>query len=305
MTSQRTLPVADQAQALRGLIRRLQTESPIPPADPLGSRRAFALAVTSGKGGVGKTNIALNLAIAIAQSGARTCLLDANLGLGNIDLLCGLNGYWNLSHVVTGARNVRDIVLDGPEGVQVVPGASGLSELADWPASAQLDVFRQLDQFEQSQDFLIIDTAAGIHRLAREFVDCCDYVLVVTTPEPTAIADAYASIKTLSTSNRPLLDVLVNQSESERQARLILERIQQTARSFLHADVSGAVSIPKDPAVTEAVAHRRPFLLSHPDSPASLAIQQLASNVRRLRESQTDRGPFFERMKRHHLGRTA
>jgi flagellar biosynthesis protein FlhG len=299
----------DQAQALRGLMQRLQSDRAEPTVAPR-SRRAFAIGVTSGKGGVGKTNIALNLAIALARLDAGTCLVDANLGLGNIDLLCGLNGYWNLSHVVSGARNVRDIVLAGPEGINVIPGASGLTELADCPASAQADLFRQLTEFEESHDFLVIDTSAGIHRPMREFLNACDLVLVVTTPEPTSIADSYALIKTLSGSDIPHLEVLVNQSDSAPQAHQVAERIQQTARMFLHLEVAAAGFVPKDPQVPAAVVRRRPFLIETPESPASAAIQQLAARLKRLFERQpaqttAERGSFFPRMQTHRVRRAA
>jgi flagellar biosynthesis protein FlhG len=204
MTYQTTRSGGDQAQALRGLMQRLQSDRPaIAVAAP--RRRACAIGVTSGKGGVGKTNIALNLAIALSQLKARTCLIDANLGLGNIDLLCGLNGYWNLSHVISGARNVSEIVLAGPEGIDIVPGASGLSDLSDCQATVQADVIRQLVEFEEDRDFLVIDTGAGIHHTVGAFVDSCDIVLAVTTPEPTSIADAYALIKNLSSREIPRL----------------------------------------------------------------------------------------------------
>jgi flagellar biosynthesis protein FlhG len=301
--------LGDQAQTLRGMMQRLQSdrvELAVAPHD----RRAFSIGVTSGKGGVGKSNIALNLAIALARLEASTCLVDANLGLGNIDLLCGLNGYWNLSHVVSGARNVRDIVLAGPEGINVIPGASGLTELADCPASAQADLFRQLTDFEETHDFLVIDTGAGIHRPVREFLDACDLVLVVTTPEPTSIADAYALIKTLSGSDIPHLEVLVNQSDSAPQAHQVAERIQQTSRMFLHLEVESAGFVPKDPQVPAAVVRRRPFLIESPQSPASLAIQQLADRLKRLFERQpaqttAARGSFFPRMQIHRVRRAA
>jgi flagellar biosynthesis protein FlhG len=164
----------DQAQALRGLMERLQSERYDVVASNADAPRARSIAVTSGKGGVGKSSVALNLAIALSQLGARTALLDANLGLGNLDLMCGLNGYWNLSHVVTGARNLDEIVLEGPGGIQVIPGASGLAEMADWPEAAQADVLRQLAELERTHDFLIIDTAAGIHRSVRQFLEACD-----------------------------------------------------------------------------------------------------------------------------------
>jgi flagellar biosynthesis protein FlhG len=309
MTLQMTRARGDQAQALRGLMQRLQTDRP-ELATVAPSRRACAIGVTSGKGGVGKTNIALNLAIALARLGSRTCLVDANLGLGNIDLLCGLNGYWNLSHVVSGARNVREIVLAGPEGVDVIPGASGLTELADCPAVVQADVVRQLAEFEETHDFLVIDTGAGIHRSVREFLDACDIVLIVTTPEPTSIADAYSLIKTLSGSDIPRLEVLVNQSDSAPQAHLVAERIQQTARMFLHLEVTAGGFVPKDPQVSAAVVRRSPFLIEDPQSPASSAVHQLAVRLKRVVEMQppqtvAGRDSYFPRMQARRLRRAA
>jgi len=169
--------MSDQAFALRRLIQQQQSDAPV--AKPFSQARTIA--VTSGKGGVGKSNIALNLAIAMAGNDTSVCLLDANLGLGNIDLLCGLNGYWNLLHVVTGARTLADIVLDGPAGIHVVPGASGLIDAVDVSASAQREILDQLEELERTHDYLLIDTGTGIHQSVRRFLNAADVVLVVTT----------------------------------------------------------------------------------------------------------------------------
>lgn len=299
----------DQAQALRGLMQRLQTERPNSiPVSP--RRRACTIGVTSGKGGVGKTNIALNLAIALARLKARTCLVDAITGLGNIDLLCGLNGYWNLSHVVSGARKLREIVLPGPEGVNVVPGASALCDLPNCPPAVQADLLRQLTEFEEEHDFVVIDAGAGIHRGVCEFLDPCDIVLVVTTPEPTSVADAYALIKNLSGRDIPRLEVLVNQADAAPQAHLVAERIKQTARTFLHVEVFAGGFVPKDPQVVSAVVHRRPFVVESPSSPASTAIHQLALRLKRVfemhpPEAAARSGPYFPRMQTRRVQRAA
>jgi flagellar biosynthesis protein FlhG len=266
--------------------------------------------VTSGKGGVGKTNIALNLAIALSQLEARTCLVDGNLGLGNIDLLCGLNGYWNLSHVISGARNVNEIVLAGPERVDVLPGASGLAELSNCPPNVQADVIRQLAEFEQDRDFVVIDTGAGTHLAVGEFLEACDIVLVVTTTEPTSIADAYALVKNLSGRRIPRIEIVVNQSDSAPQAHLVAQRIQETAKTFLHLDVTAGGYIPRDPQVAAAVVRRRPFLLDSHQSPASTAIHQLAARLKRVFETQSletsaDSGAYFPRLQTRRMQRAA
>lgn len=265
-------------------------------SSPQTSSRARTVAITSGKGGVGKSNIALNLAIALAQSQLSVCLLDANLGLGNIDLLCGLNGYWNLAHVISGARTLAEITLEGPAGVHVIPGASGLHEVADCPPAAQRDILAQLDELEQRHDFLIIDTGTGIHRSVRQFVAAADTILIVTTPEPTSIADAYATVKAL-TSATLVTDpqMLVNQADSAEQARDIIDRLQKTARTFLHTSVGSCGFIPRDAEVSQAVVRRTPFIVSDPRCPAARAIEQLARRMVNLAQRQTPHGTFFSK----------
>jgi flagellar biosynthesis protein FlhG len=308
MTNHEPRQIGDQAHALRGLMQRLQSDR----SDSVATldRCSCSIAVTSGKGGVGKTNIALNLAIALSRLGARTCLIDGNLGLGNIDLLCGLNGYWNLSHVISGARNVSEIVLSGPEGVDVLPGASGLAELSSCSASVQADVIRQLVEFERERDFVVIDTGAGTQPGACEFLEACDIVLVVTTIEPTSIADAYALIKNLSGRDIPRLEIVVNQSDSAPQAHLVTQRIQETSKTFLRLEVTAGGYIPKDPQVAAAVVRRRPFLLDSPQSPASTAIHQLAARLKRLFETQSLQSPaksgaYFPRLQTRRMQRAA
>jgi flagellar biosynthesis protein FlhG len=272
MIHRTTREKGDQAQALRGLMERMQAERFDAVAPTAAAPRARSIAVTSGKGGVGKSSLALNLAIALAQLDSPTALFDANLGLGNLDLLCGLNGYWNLSHVVTGARNLGEIVLEGPGGIQVIPGASGLAEIADWPEAAQADVLRQLAEFEHAHHFLVVDT------------------------EPTAIADAYATIKALSGSGVPTLEVLINQCASAEQGTAIADRIRETARTFLRVEVGYAGWIPNDPEVAAAVSRRRPFAIGKPDCPASQAVGQLAQRLLDFFKAQPPRGSVFPRM---------
>ncbi|MFP6764525.1 MAG: P-loop NTPase [Planctomycetaceae bacterium] len=266
--------MTDQATALRGLVEKCVTAESEP--DGSAQSRARTIAVASGKGGVGKSCIALNVAVALAESGRSVCLLDACLGLGSIDLLCGLNGYWNLGHFLTGARTLDEIVHDGPAGIHIVPGASGLTELADATDDVRHELQRQIQRLEEMHDVLIVDTGSGIHRLVRQFAAAADQVLVVTVPETTAVADAYATIKALCRSDSPVIDLVVNRVESESQGRLIGQRLQETVAAFLQADIRLAGSVCDDAAVPGAVASRQPLLVATPDSPAARNIRSLA-----------------------------
>lgn len=287
----------DQARVLRGLMERQGEPAPIEgEASPAATQ---TIAVTSGKGGVGKSCIALNLAIALQRMGRSVCLLDLNFGLGNIDLLCGLNGYWNFAHVLSGARTIAEIILEGPAGLHVVPGASGLLDLLDGSPGVHREIIAQLDRLERAHDYLVLDTGTGMHRAVRQLVSAADTVLVVTTPEPTAIADAYATLKALTTGFvSGLPHVLVNQADSPEQAREIIARVQQTARTFLSVTVASAGFIPRDPAVAQAVHERRPFVEQLPRRPASRAIEQLARRVVQLVPDDPERPSFFARFGR-------
>lgn len=289
----------DQARTLRGLMER-RSEPPVREM-VLRPATARAIAVTSGKGGVGKSNIALNLAIALGQAGRSVSLLDANPGLGNIDLLSGLNGYWNVAHVVSGARSIAEITLEGPGGIHVVPGACGLFDATEGSLVAQREVFRQLEELERDHEFLILDAGTGFHPGVRQFVAAADRVLVVTTPEPTAIADAYATLKALTAGRdggAAVFSILVNQADSAGQGREIIARVQQTARTFLHTTVDSAGWIPRDPAVPESVVFRTPFLLRAPRSPAARAIEQLAGQITSDPLPETRSRSYFTRLRK-------
>jgi len=271
------------------------TAAPEPPGQ-IDAATARMIAVTSGKGGVGKSVIALNLAVQLSRMGGRVCLLDANLGLGNIDLLCGLNGYWNFSHVITGARSLKDVVIQGPDNVDVIPGASGISEIANCTPAVQRDIFSQLQAQIANYDYFVMDTATGLHRTTRQLLSVADLVLIVTTPEPTAIAEAYATVKSLIPFEQPLIEAVVNQSQSAAQGQTIIKRLQQTAASFVRTDIGAAGIIPHDPLVAHAVIERNPFVTTHPNCPASAAIGRLAQRMQHIARHHPVRLPFYSRL---------
>ncbi|MCD6287659.1 MAG: AAA family ATPase, partial [Candidatus Hydrogenedentes bacterium] len=160
------------------------------------------IAVTSGKGGVGKTNVSLNLGIALADMDYRVVLVDMDLGLANVEVLLGVNSQFNLQHVIAGEKNIDDIVIADASGVMVVPGSNGLAEMADLPRDRRIRVIEQMEQIDLPADIIIIDTMAGMSRNVIDFTLAADEVLLVTTPEPSSVLDAYAMLNTIHQTDR-------------------------------------------------------------------------------------------------------
>jgi flagellar biosynthesis protein FlhG len=241
------------------------------------SRIARAIAVSSGKGGVGKTNLAVNLAVAFAARGQRVVLLDADLGLANADVLCGITPRATLEDVVSSERSLEEVMVHAPGGFRLIPGASGVSRIADMGQTQRRNVLDQLLALERSTDVLIVDTGAGIGANSMAFAAAAHSILVATTPEPTAIADAYGAIKTLVARGcRDGLRLVVNMASTEDEARAVHARIDRVARAFLSTRIEFAGFIPLDPLVPAAVRRRAPFSVVSPDAPASRAVRRLA-----------------------------
>lgn len=281
------MPV-DQARGLRALLQQREQRQR---TSPQASR---SVAILSGKGGVGKSVLAVNLAVSLAHFGQRVCLLDANAGVGNIDLLCQLNGYWNFSHVVSGARQLSDVVLSGPAGIDVLPGAHSLLEIARCPRHVQQELLDQLAEFEANYDILLIDSGNGLPQWSRGLAAGADEALIVTTCEPTALAEAYATIKALHGTAGLTLSVIANRAGDLQSVRL-LERLQATTATFLHGRLSLGCGIPDDPLVAESVLSRTPLVELAPSAPAARAIRQLAERLWHRPVLRTSSG-FFGRI---------
>jgi flagellar biosynthesis protein FlhG len=261
------MKVEDQAGELRRLMQH--------------AAQRRTIAVASGKGGVGKSNIALNLAILLSGSGNRVALVDGDMGLANLDLLAGVPVRSSLAHVIAGKRALSDVVIDLPCGVQFVPGASGLARLADLSEFQRASLMKDLTALEDDNDVIIVDVPAGIGPDVLHFATAGDMVLVVTSPEPTAITDAYAVIKLLKQQKYDgQISVLVNQVADRHEARSTFTRIATVARQFLGARVFDAGYVLMDPRVRDAVCRREPFVLAYPRCPASRCMAALASKVR-------------------------
>ncbi|MCS7033250.1 MAG: MinD/ParA family protein, partial [Phycisphaerae bacterium] len=244
------------------------------------TRSATVIAVTSGKGGVGKSNIAVNLAIRLAAAGKDVVLLDADLGLANADVLCNVDLPCNLAHVIAGTRDLHDVMVKAPGGFRLIGGASGLAKLADLSELDRQRLLDSLEQIEQQADFLVIDTGAGISPNVLSFTRAADHVLIVTTPEPTAITDAYAVVKVLTRGGSgQRISMLINQVLSEHEGRCVFERISRVARQFLNVNVLDAGWVPDDEHVVLAVRRRVPFVLAYPRCPATQCVTRLAMRL--------------------------
>ena len=238
------------------------------------------LAVASGKGGVGKTNVTANLAVTLARRGTRVWVLDADLGLANLDMIYGMRPVHTLEDVLRGERRLADVVAAGPAGVRLVPAASGVAELTALTPAQQLRVLEEVDALDGELDVLLIDVAAGISSNVLYLAAAASETLVVTTPEPTAIADAYALVKVLATRwGHRTFPVLVNMASSAADAAAAFERLASVASRFLGVRLESLGWVPTDDAVPRAVRARTPVLLATPDAPAARAIADIAGRL--------------------------
>lgn len=258
------------------------------------------IAVTSGKGGVGKTNIVVNLALSLAQAGKRVMILDADLGLANIDVLMGLVPKYTLYEVLRGEKLLDEIILTGPYDLKVLPGGSGIQELANLDYYQRERLISGLRTFEDEVDFLIIDTGAGISHNVLAFITAADEVVVVLTPEPTSITDAYGLIKILSKFNlHDEVSLIVNMVSGGKEANQTAKKIQTVADSFLQIKVKHLGYVSADPAVGKAVRRQQPFTLLYPKTRATSDINRIAQRVMgdRVTESRGMDG-FFNKLMR-------
>lgn len=244
------------------------------------SARIQVIAVTSGKGGVGKTNVTANLAIALAKLGKKVLVLDADLGLGNLDVLLGLVPKYSLEHVFAGARSLSDVIVPGPEGIAILPSTSGIHELTALTADQQLLLEDQLELLTQSIDILLVDTGAGISSNVLFFAVAAHEILVVASPEPTSITDAYALMKVLSNQySEKQFRLLVNMADGPTEAHEVYRKLGVAADKFLNISIDYVGYIPYDDYVPMSVCRQQAVVELYPRSPAAREFAKLARTV--------------------------
>ncbi|MDX2029399.1 MAG: MinD/ParA family protein [Blastocatellia bacterium] len=258
------------------------------PLDIAARPRMRTLAVTSGKGGVGKSNLAVNVALELAALGRRISLFDADLALANADVLLGLNPQYHLGHVLAGQRSLDEVVIDVEEGLRLIPGGSGGEELANLTLLQHAQLMEELQALDA--DCMIIDTAAGIAGNVTGVLRAADEIIVVTTPDPTSIVDAYAMIKVLQQQApaKPI-SIVVNNVVGVGDADRIFAHLQTTATRFLNCRLAHLGTVPRDAELAEAVREQVPVVWYAPNSPASRAMRLIARQLDRQLPWQTKR----------------
>ncbi len=257
----------DQAENLRNLVRG--TES-----------RARFLAVTSGKGGVGKTNLAVNLGAAMSRLGKKVILVDVDIGLANADVMLSVAPRLNLGHVLAGEVSVLEVLTPTPSGVLLLPGCVGMRHVSDLDDHEREFLVRGFQELEAYADIVLIDTGAGISRNVVQFASACDEILIVTMPEPTAMTDGYAVIKAVAREKgRGKIRLIVNQCRDRADARRVSERIRMVSKRFLGIEVEDLGYVVTDEIVGQSVRERRPFVLEYPRSPVTRCVWEIAGRL--------------------------
>ncbi|CAM4247776.1 MinD/ParA family protein [Paenibacillus tarimensis] len=259
----------DQAHALRRLVEVQGNDS--------GARSTRIITVTSGKGGVGKSNFSLNFALSMQKLGKRVLVFDADIGMANIDVLMGCSTPYNLYHLLKRDKTIWDIIHEGPLGLHFIAGGSGFKDLLDL-SDEELDYFgSQIDKLHGHYDFILFDTGAGLSRETVKFIVAAQETIVVTTPEPTSITDAYALIKMVKSMNHEVdFKLIVNRAMDNREGRQTADKIGLVAKQFLQMEIPVLGVVMDDPSVTKAVKKQVPFTLAFPSGSASRGVEEIA-----------------------------
>ncbi len=297
----------DQAEQLRSLMKeKVRAEGDAPEFDvsqaPRSNRKTRIITITSGKGGVGKTNVATNMAISYAQMGKKVILIDADLGLANVNVMMNIIPQYNLYHVMRKQKKMSEIILDTEYGIKLVAGASGFSKIANMTEDERNSFIEEMFTLADT-DIIIIDTSAGVSRNVLGFVAAADEVVIVTTPEPTSITDAYGIIKIIATEVDNLninLKMIVNRVKTAVEGKRVADRMIQIAAQFLNLKVEYLGFIYDDPAVSQAVLRQKPFLVSDPKGKASVCLKHIVSRIEKTEFLETE---GFGRFMRKLLGR--
>ena len=269
--------MTDQAEQLREIMRSRNENNS-------GNSKTRVIAVSSGKGGVGKTNMSINIAIAYAQLGKKVLVMDADLGLANVNVAMGIIPKYNLYHLIKQKKQMKDIIINTDFGIQIVAGASGFSKIANLSEEEREHFIEEISSMD-AVDIIIIDTSAGVSSNVLDFIAAADDAIIVTTPEPTAITDAYGIIKIIATEidNMNLgIKLIVNRVKSVTEGKKVSERVINIASQFLNLKVDYLGYVYDDPQVSQAILKQKPFMIVDPDSKASICVKHIVSRLEKV-----------------------
>jgi len=286
----------DQAEKLREIMKRKKDNS-IPTKSASSAKsgakavenKARIITVTSGKGGVGKTNLSVNMAIAFARLGKKVVVMDADLGLANVNVMLNMIPKYNLYHVIKKQKTIREILVETEYGISIVAGASGFSQIANMGEDDRKDFIAELDSLSNA-DIIIIDTSAGVSSNVLDFIAAADDAVIITTPEPTAITDAYGIIKIIATEYDSLnmgLKLVVNRAKGAAEAKSVADRMINIAGQFLNLKVDYLGFIYDDTSVPHAVLRQKPFMVVDPKCKASICVQHIVERMDRNKSGES------------------
>lgn len=284
----------DQAASLREAFKRSGLKE-----DDASKEGVRSIAFTSGKGGVGKTNLIVNISISLARIGKKVLLMDADMGLANVDIVLNLSPKYTVDDVLTGKRNINDVIIEGPvENLHILPASSGISEMSELNRDQQMKLITELGKLQSRYDYLMIDTGAGISSNVLRFNASVDEIFIVSTPEPTSMTDAYALMKILSTRYQiPRFNLVVNQAKPD-EVKTVFQRLTSVAKQYQAFELEYAGYFPKDKRIVECVQDRTPITIKDPGSDLARQFMKLAKFIDRTPENniQHKSSSFWDRV---------
>lgn len=271
----------DQAESLRNIIKR---QNAIP-----NEKVARVITVTSGKGGVGKTSLSVNLAIQLQRLGKKVVIMDADFGLANIEIMLGIRPQYNLADLMFRGKSIYDIITYGPEGIGFISGGSGINEMANLTRDQVFQLIQKMNDLDQMADVIIVDTGAGIGDSVLEFVAASSEVLLVATPEPTSITDAYALLKSLNRNSsykpgKTVVKLIANQVRDRKDADELFDKISGVVNKFLNIDIQYMGAVPYDSNMQKAIMRQQPVSMSSPNSMAAKSVEQIVRKLEHMEQ---------------------